>query len=355
MALYGNKNMYDDFDMGYSNYYGGYDNNQYISDGHNYFSNEYDYVDNEYNNRGMQRDQQYYFENLSDYGQQYYNGYDQSLYDISNGINNNLNQEMEFDQFMGNNIYANSNQYANNYNYNNSRQEFYERHQYNQQNTVYQTPENLVFDDAYVVQNQYIDEDDEKLLSVKDLLSLLICVAFAVVLALLITSYVVQHTQVDGTSMLYNFNNKDILIIDKLSYRFSKPKRFDVIIFPTQRNVYYIKRIIGLPGEKISIKSDGSIYINGNVLDEDYGYETITNFGTNTDMELGENEYYVLGDNRNHSEDSRYPKIGAINGNDITGKANIRIWPLDNIRRIDNSVNARIKQSGNMPNISTEI
>ena len=121
--------------------------------------------------------------------------------------------------------------------------------------------------------------------------------------------------------------------MDKLTYRFSKPKRYDIIVFPFryQEKTYYIKRIIGLPGETIQIQ-DGVIRIDGEVLQESYGREVMKNAGLAADMiTLGEDEYFVLGDNRNDSTDSRDPSVGVIHKDEIIGRAWLRIWPLDKI------------------------
>ncbi|MCD8012648.1 MAG: signal peptidase I, partial [Lachnospiraceae bacterium] len=111
------------------------------------------------------------------------------------------------------------------------------------------------------------------------------------------------------------------------------PQRFDVVVFPFQyqEDTYYIKRIIGLPGETVQIV-DGEIYINGDELEESYGYEEIKNAGlASTEITLGEQEYFVLGDNRNDSTDSREPSVGNITRDQIVGKAVFRVWPFDAI------------------------
>ena len=125
-------------------------------------------------------------------------------------------------------------------------------------------------------------------------------------------------------------NNEDNLIVQKWGYHFTDPKRFDVVVFPFKHGerIYYIKRVIGLPGETIQIDSDGTIYINGEILEETYGNEIITNPGlAGEPIHLGSNEYFVLGDNRNNSSDSRDPSVGNINRNDIIGKAWFRFYP----------------------------
>lgn len=164
----------------------------------------------------------------------------------------------------------------------------------------------------------------------KEIVSMLVYIAFVLLLTFLVVRYVGQRTQVDGHSMENTLYDQDQLIVDKISYRFKDPQRFDIIVFPFQykENTYYIKRIIGLPGETVQIL-DGDIYINGEVLEEDYGKETMVSSGRAiNEIQLGEDEYFVLGDNRNHSEDSRYEEVGNIKRSDIIGRAFIRIWPF---------------------------
>jgi signal peptidase I len=129
-------------------------------------------------------------------------------------------------------------------------------------------------------------------------------------------------------STLSDGNN---LIVDKLSYNFKDPERFDIIVFKYQHeeNTYYIKRIIGLPGETVQIDKDGNIFVDGSLLEEDYGNEVILNPGLAEEpFILGEDEYFVLGDNRNGSTDSRDPLVGAVSEDWILGRAWVRIWPL---------------------------
>ena len=158
----------------------------------------------------------------------------------------------------------------------------------------------------------------------------LLCVLGAV---WLVITFVGQRTEVEGASMENTLHNGDNLIVDKLSYRFHDPERFDIIVFPfqLQDNTYYIKRIIGLPGETVQIMDDGSIYINGEKLEENYGMEVIKpeTIGRAAEpIELGDDEYFVMGDNRNNSSDSRTDMVGNITRENIIGKAWLRIWPV---------------------------
>jgi signal peptidase I len=126
--------------------------------------------------------------------------------------------------------------------------------------------------------------------------------------------------------------NQDNLIVDKLTYHFMKPHRYDIVVFPVDDSatVFYIKRIIGLPGETIQI-IDGKIYVNNEELHENYGNEVISPQRAGVAAKpvvLGKDEYFVLGDNRNHSMDSRDPEVGNISKSAIIGKAWMRVWPL---------------------------
>ena len=148
----------------------------------------------------------------------------------------------------------------------------------------------------------------------------------------LIIHFVGQRTVVNGVSMQPTLSDGDNLIVDKLSYRFRDPDRFDIIVFPQGDGRYFIKRIIGLPGENVRIDEDGSIYIDGEKLSESYGKEVIQNPGLAKDgIELGADEYFVLGDNRNDSMDSRMAVVGRFAGDMIMGRAWLRIYPFDEI------------------------
>ena len=165
----------------------------------------------------------------------------------------------------------------------------------------------------------------------KEILSTSIYLLVVLCAAYLIITYVGQRTQVSGSSMETTLSDGDNLLVDKITYRFSEPKRFDIIVFPFQydTDTYYIKRIIGMPGETVQIDYDGNIYINGSLLEESYGREVIQNPGRAAEpITLGEDEYFVMGDNRNNSSDSRDPSVGNIHRKDIIGRAWVRIWPF---------------------------
>lgn len=161
---------------------------------------------------------------------------------------------------------------------------------------------------------------------IKDTIGYIIFIA----IILLIAIYVVGLQQVVGDSMNPNFKNRDILILDKLTYRFKEPKRGDVIAFNTSDDNFFIKRIIGLPGEKIELIDD-TLYINDIEYKENYLNDVTTDdfrleeLGYDT---IPEDMYFVLGDNRNNSKDSRNPSIGLVKKENIMGKVRLRFWPI---------------------------
>ena len=143
----------------------------------------------------------------------------------------------------------------------------------------------------------------------REVLEMVVYILIVAALTWLLVTFVGQRTVVSGRSMNPTLENGDNLITDKISYRFSDPKRYDIVVFPFEdengkRN--FIKRIIGLPGETVQIK-DGEVYINGELLGETYGKEKMDYAGRASEpITLGDDEYFVLGDNRSNSKDSRY-------------------------------------------------
>lgn len=178
-----------------------------------------------------------------------------------------------------------------------------------------------------------------------ELLSWILYIAIVIALTYLVITYVGQRTEVNGESMMETLYDGDNLIVDKISYRFRDPERYEIIVFPYdyETKQYFIKRIIGLPNETISIV-DGKVYIDGKLLeDEVYGREIMEqddgSLWQMDPLELGDDEYFVLGDNRNNSMDSRDPSVGVLRKDDLIGRAWIRIWPLDSFGAIKNGNN----------------
>lgn len=172
---------------------------------------------------------------------------------------------------------------------------------------------------------------------VREILSTSVYLLCVLIATYLIIHYVGQRTEVQGSSMESTLQDGDNLIVDKITYRFREPKRFDIIVFPFQyeEETYYIKRIIGMPGERVQIDWEGNIFINGELLEENYGLEVIQDPGwAAEEIELAEDEYFVLGDNRNNSTDSRAELVGNIHEDDIIGRAWVRIYPFDKFGKL---------------------
>jgi len=162
-------------------------------------------------------------------------------------------------------------------------------------------------------------------------------VIIALVIVIPIRYFLFQPFFVKGQSMEPNFESGDYLIIDEITYRFRNPERGEVIVFqyPQDHSQRFIKRIIGLPGETVEIK-DGKvkIYKNGQpqILDEDAYLPPLVYTSGNIRVELNDDQYFVLGDNRNFSFDSR--GFGPLPREDIIGRVVIRAWPFANLSKI---------------------
>jgi signal peptidase I len=162
-------------------------------------------------------------------------------------------------------------------------------------------------------------------------------VGLAALIVLPIRYFIFQPFFVQGISMKPNFETGDYLIIDELTYRFRDPQRGEVIVFkypkdPTQR---YIKRIIGLPNETVEVKDGNVTIFKGTyyeVLNESQ-YLTDLDVSGNVKVVLGEDEYFVLGDNRDFSSDSR--RWGAVPRDNIVGRALLRAWPFTALAKIE--------------------
>ena len=165
-------------------------------------------------------------------------------------------------------------------------------------------------------------------LSIREfLIDSLKCILFLAVI-LFIAIYIVGFQQIVGSSMDPTFKNNDVIIIDKFSYRFSSVKRGDIISFYYADSKFLVKRVIGLPGDSIQYK-DNKLYINGELEEEYYLHNTTTEDFIFEN--IPEDMYFVLGDNRSDSLDSRDEKVGLIMKNDIIGKAIFRVWPFKKI------------------------
>lgn len=176
-------------------------------------------------------------------------------------------------------------------------------------------------------------------------LSWLKALIIALFLVWLVRTFLIIPIEVDGPSMEPTLNNSDYLIAEKVSYRFSDPKRFDIVIFHATADKDYIKRVIGLPGEVVKYKDD-QLYINDQLIEEPYLKEHLAqrqsesnytaDFSLTEDI-LGQHEtipagyYLVLGDNRSNSTDSRSNLVGLVSEEDIIGQARFIYWPFKRV------------------------
>ena len=158
-------------------------------------------------------------------------------------------------------------------------------------------------------------------------------IVVALILAWIIRSFIIEPFVVEGASMDPTFSTGQYLIVDRISYRFETPKRGDVIVFqyPNDPRLDYIKRIIGLPGEEISINNGvttikNSEMPNGFTLDESYVTESHKSYTNVTSLKLGPTQYFVMGDNRAFSSDSR--AWGPLDSSLIIGRPIARLWPV---------------------------
>jgi len=164
---------------------------------------------------------------------------------------------------------------------------------------------------------------------IKEVISWIKTIVFAVIFALLITQFVIVNAKVPTGSMMDNIMPDDRLVALRLAYINSGPKRFDIVVFrfPDDRTQLYVKRVIGLPGETVTIKA-GKVYINDSdvPLDDSFVRETPLpdNFGPVT---VPANSYFMMGDNRNNSADSRVWNNKFVIKSDILGKVLFRYWP----------------------------
>ena len=147
-------------------------------------------------------------------------------------------------------------------------------------------------------------------------------------LGYMMVHHVIQRVDVYGVSMEPEFVEGDVLFVNKLCRNFTEIERFDAVVFQYEYrdHEYYIKRVIGLPGETVQIV-DGKVYIDGELLEDEYGTELIEKPRRAAEpITLGEDEYFLLGDNRNDSSDSRDSDIGNVSDDQNNGTAGMKVW-----------------------------
>lgn len=172
----------------------------------------------------------------------------------------------------------------------------------------------------------------DKNMIVDTILKWIIDIIVIVSIAMFFLIHLGEETKIVGSSMASSLEDGQVVLIDRMTYKLSSPSRFDVIVYKskTTEDQYVIKRIIGLPGEKIKI-DDSKIYINGEELEDKYFEGTFESGYVSEQIDIELDEYFVMGDNRNLSEDSRFEYIGNINKSNIIGKAWLIASPFNEI------------------------
>ena len=186
-------------------------------------------------------------------------------------------------------------------------------------------PDKNISDKTEIVAINQTDEESGLKLYTK----IVAIILFAMVFARIINAYIVQETIVNGSSMNPTLESSDKVLIDKIIYKIDKLNRYDIVVFDYHHSSVYVKRIIGLPGERITIRK-GRVYVNGKILKDDPRIKDTMHYAgiARDGVELGKDEYFVLGDNRNNSYDSRYEEVGVVNKSSMIGKVWIRIFPI---------------------------
>lgn len=182
------------------------------------------------------------------------------------------------------------------------------------------------------------EENSGKIKIILQIVIYLFEICIVIGLAYAITKYGLMQTSMTGESMQATLGNGDEVLISKFAYKISSPERFDVVAYcqnSSEHSYLSIKRIVGLPGEKILIRN-GKIYINGEELEEAINVEPMNTGGiAGEELFLEENEYFLLGDNRNNSQDSRFSNVGTVVKDDIIGKVWFRIKPFSSVSSLN--------------------
>ena len=170
----------------------------------------------------------------------------------------------------------------------------------------------------------------------KEILSWIVTIAAAVAIALLIRTFLFEPVRVDGHSMDDTLANGEIMFVTKPEYLFGEPQRGDIVIckFPDRGGTLFVKRLIGLPGDTVEVKSN-VVYVNGEAIDQSYLTPDRNDDGRSMSaVTLSDEQYFVMGDNRDNSHDSRASDVGPLTRSQIIGHVRCVLFPFNKIRGV---------------------
>ncbi len=169
---------------------------------------------------------------------------------------------------------------------------------------------------------------------VKEIITWTVEIAIVLVVAFVLVYFIGLRTGVVGQSMSPTLESGDEILVNRFVYKVSQPKVDDIIVFlpnGNEKSHYYIKRVVAVPGDKVQIKN-GTLYVNGEEVKDSFESDSMEDAGlAEEEITVGEDEYFVLGDNRNNSEDSRYANIGNVKKEYIIGKAWFIVSPFEKL------------------------
>jgi len=170
----------------------------------------------------------------------------------------------------------------------------------------------------------------------RGLVEWIIVIGLAVLLALVTRNFIFRVTRVTGYSMNPTLNHGDVLILNRFSYLFTSPRVGDIVAFPypSDPSEFFIKRVIAASGDEVDFR-DNQFVVNDVPLDDSFSTGSARSGNINFPITIEDGYFFVLGDNRNASRDSRYTSVGNVRGNDMLGRSFVRIWPLPNFGRVD--------------------
>ena len=165
----------------------------------------------------------------------------------------------------------------------------------------------------------------------------IVSILLGILLFLVVRNFLFRLAHVEGNSMEPTLLHGDMVILNRFSYLFSDPRLGDIVAFPYPQDPseYYIKRIVAVPGDTVDLRN-GTFYVNGSPLDDDFSYDLILARGdVDFPITIEEGRYFVLGDNRNGSVDSRFQSVGTIQSSEMVGRVAIRLWPIGRFGQVD--------------------